>query len=37
MAQAKTLGLGVFDNTTETTMVGTLNSSGATSPDKGKT
>ncbi|MBM4253655.1 MAG: hypothetical protein FJ146_16940 [Deltaproteobacteria bacterium] len=37
LAQAKTLGLGVFDNTTELTMIGSLNSSGASSPDKGKT
>ena len=32
----KTLTLGVFTNATETAMTGTLDSSGATSPDKGK-
>ena len=34
---AKTLGLGVFDNTSEVAMLATLNSSGAASPDRGKT
>jgi hypothetical protein len=34
---AKTLGLGVFDNTSEAAMIATLNSSGAASADRGKT
>ena len=34
---AKTLGLGIFDNTSEATLVTSLDSTGATSPDKGKT
>ena len=34
---AKTLGLGIFDNASEATMVALLDSTGATSPDKGKT
>ncbi|MEN9834310.1 MAG: hypothetical protein RL011_503, partial [Pseudomonadota bacterium] len=33
----KTLGLGVFDNTSEASMIATLNSSGTASPDRGKT
>jgi len=37
ISAAKTLTLGVFTNATETAMTGTLDSSGATSPDKGKT
>ncbi|MCX6104447.1 MAG: hypothetical protein NTY08_01270, partial [Proteobacteria bacterium] len=37
LSAAKTLGLGVFDNTAEPLMTAQLNSSGATSPDKGKT
>ncbi|MCX6104376.1 MAG: hypothetical protein NTY08_00910, partial [Proteobacteria bacterium] len=34
---AKTLGLGIFDNTAEATLVTSLDSTGAMSPDKGKT
>ncbi|MCX6106752.1 MAG: hypothetical protein NTY08_13065 [Proteobacteria bacterium] len=37
ISTAKTLGLGVFDNTSEATMVALLDSTGATSTDKGKT
>ena len=37
ISAAKTLGLGVFDNTSEATMIASLDSTGATSPDKGKT
>ena len=37
LSAAKTLGLGVFDNTSEPLMTAQLNSSGAGSPDKGKT
>jgi len=37
LGAAKTLGLGVFDNTSEPLMTAQLNSSGAGSPDKGKT
>ena len=37
ISTAKTLGLGIFDNTSEATMVALLDSTGATSPDKGKT
>ena len=37
ISTAKTLGLGIFDSATEATMVALLDSTGATSPDKGKT
>ena len=37
LSAAKTLGLGVFDDTAEPLMTAQLNSSGASSPDKGKT
>ena len=37
ISATKTLTLGMFTNATETAMTGTLDSSGATSPDKGKT
>jgi hypothetical protein len=37
IAAAKTLGLGIFDNTSEAVMVATFNSSGTTSSDVGKT
>ena len=37
IAAAKTLGLGIFDNTSEAVMVATLNASGTTSSDAGKT
>ncbi|MCX6111200.1 MAG: hypothetical protein NTZ90_16515, partial [Proteobacteria bacterium] len=37
ISATKTLTLGVFTNATETALTGTLDSSGATSPDKGKT
>ena len=37
ISASKTFTLGVFTNATETTMIGALDSSGATSPDKGKT
>ncbi|MCX6104235.1 MAG: hypothetical protein NTY08_00160, partial [Proteobacteria bacterium] len=37
ISTAKTLGLGIFDNTAEATLVTSLDSTGAMSPDKGKT
>ncbi|MBM4254211.1 MAG: hypothetical protein FJ146_19775, partial [Deltaproteobacteria bacterium] len=37
LATDKTLGLGRFDNASEASMTATLNASGGSSPDKGKT